>query len=117
MLGVSAAPQPTRNNLIGRTLRRAQQFAVAHTDLRTGTIELPEPLPLLSQRMAARLPTQARQAHANHIEELVARLTQADIERPTDVLVSAESARRLHLHRLDAVARRASHHEPPAASL
>jgi hypothetical protein len=121
MLGLSAREQPTRSNPIGKTLGRAHQFGVARCDLSTGLVELPEPLPLLSARKAARLPLSSLRAHVAHLEQLSARLAGEGIKAPEAVIAAAANALpllrgRQHIERLDAVAQ-AEHCEPPAASL
>lgn len=72
MLGFKrgGADVPTRNNQIGRTLRRADQFGLGSADLTAGTFCLYEQVHPAAQRQVDRLPAWSKQRHLECMEAL-----------------------------------------------
>jgi len=91
LLGLKASTEPTRNNPIGKTLRRADTFRLARADLEAGTLALVDRVPLLTEYQCRRLPAWSQEQHLACVDEVMDRLRAAGVD--SSVLVGRTQLR------------------------
>lgn len=91
LLGLKASTELTRNNPIGKTLRRADTFRLARADLEAGTFALVDRVPLLTAYQCRRLPAWSQEQHLACVDEVMDRLRAAGVD--SSVLVGRTQLR------------------------
>jgi hypothetical protein len=80
LLGLHPSESPSRNNPIGRTMRRAASFRLANTDLEAGTFAIHDTVAVLNLRQFRRLPYWAQDQHLAAVDTVVHRLREAGVD-------------------------------------
>jgi hypothetical protein len=79
-LGFQPCHRPTKINPIGRAMRTARRYGVARCSLERGVVELYDPLPLLPEAFAAKLPPEGLDHHLQRLDEVAQGIASGRVE-------------------------------------